>query len=127
MLFYNLFTAGGEMLNLNGPLPLEEALRLAGEIERENDIEVRVKSLEGGPEQPTTVTDLGYCISSWQMTTNVVADREWFAETYEDVLNIFWQVYDEFPDYMTVLDKWIPGEYPYWEPVTPVTRPRSLE
>lgn len=39
---YNVLTVGGEILNLDGPLGFEAANILAGELEAENNIDVRV-------------------------------------------------------------------------------------
>jgi hypothetical protein len=43
---YNVFNAGGEVLNLDGPVSFEEANNLAKEIEDEHGIEVKVKIAE---------------------------------------------------------------------------------
>ena len=43
---YNVTTAGGELLNLDGPIEcLEDAIRMANEIEAEHDIEVKIVDL----------------------------------------------------------------------------------
>lgn len=43
---YNIHNAGGEILNLDGPLDRQAAIDLANEIEQENNIEVIVKEIE---------------------------------------------------------------------------------
>jgi len=44
---YNLHNAGGEVLNLDGPLDRQAAIDLAKEIETENDIEVKIIEYRG--------------------------------------------------------------------------------
>jgi len=43
---YNIYNAGGEILNLDGPLGHQAAVELASEIEQEHNIEVIVKCIE---------------------------------------------------------------------------------
>jgi hypothetical protein len=45
----NVTTAGGEILNLDGPIEsLEDAIKLANQIESEHNIEVKIVDLSNG-------------------------------------------------------------------------------
>ena len=59
---YNVVNAGGEVLNLDGPIELlEDAIRLAGEIEGEHDIYVRTVEVN----KPGETTMANNLVAAW--------------------------------------------------------------